>query len=135
MLPNVKKIRDLHKRFQEISSKCTLCNPELIEFILQLLTIIEGLEEEVKVLRDQLSTDSHNSHRPPSTDGVRKRFIKILRQSNGKKQGGQRGHKGETLLMAENPQEVIIHRVKQCKGCQEDLQEIPPLKIKRVSGL
>jgi len=38
-----------------------------------------------------------------------------LRKSNGNKPGGQRGHKGETLRIVDNPQKVIIHEEKECK--------------------
>ena len=81
------KIRNLQKRFQEISPRC---DPEVREFISQLLFIIESLET-------KLSLNSHNSHKPPSTDGPKKGlFKKVLCKSNGNKPGG---HKGETLKL------------------------------------
>jgi len=123
------KIRDLQKRFQEISPRC---DPEVREFISQLLFIIERSEEVIKSLEAKLSLNSHNSHKPPSTDGPKKGFFKkALYKSNGNKPGGQRGHKGETLKMVDDPQEVIIYRVRECKTCQKPLQDIEPARIKR----
>ena len=80
---------------------------------------IAELEEKVKSLEDQNNKNSRNSSKPPSTDAFQK--IKSQRKSSGKPVGGQKGHKGHTLEMAENPDHVIVHPVTKCESCGRSL--------------
>jgi transposase len=66
---------------------------------------VEKLEERVTHLEGILAKDSHNSSKPPSSDGL-KRPPKSLRQTSNKSSGGQRGHEGTTLRLIDNPDEV-----------------------------
>jgi hypothetical protein len=50
---------------------------------------VERLAAQVQALQAQLAKDSHNSGKPPSSDGLRRK-PKSLRQRSGKKAGGQR---------------------------------------------
>ena len=62
--------------------------------------------------------DSHNSSKPPSSDGYAKKPApKSLRKSTGKKQGGQPGHKGSGMKIEREPDEVIQHYPVTCKCC------------------
>ena len=63
-------------------------------------------------MRAQLSSDSKNSHRPPSSDGYRKRAALPKKK---KKRGGQRGHKGSTLKMVAEPDQRVELRPRQCR--------------------
>ncbi len=103
---------------------------------------IQKLEARVKELEDQISKNSKNSSKPPSTDAFFKP-PKSQRKKTGQKQGGQKGHKGDTLRMTEHPDEVISHKVDYCEGCKKNLNrqradrierrqiyDIPPLHIK-----
>lgn len=104
--------------------------------------IIFALEKRVKELEDQLSKNSSNSSKPPSTDGFKKSPPKSLRKKSGKKPGGQKGHKGTTLKMVSKPDKVELHKVDVCENCNTDLShqmamdivrrqvyDIPPQKI------
>ena len=71
-------------------------------------------------LAARLAKDSHNSGKPPSTDGL-KRKTKSLRKPSGKKAGGQLGHRGETLHLVATPDAVVEHRPAVCPVCQADL--------------
>ena len=62
---------------------------------------IAELETKVKELTERLNKNSSNSHKPPSSDGYGKK--PAFAKGKGGKQGGQKGHKGGTLLMVSNP--------------------------------
>lgn len=80
----------------------------------------------IQALRDQLAKDSHNSSKPPSSDGLKKPRTRSLRQKGGRPKGGQPGHKGDTLKMVAEPDHIELHRVMACPHCQTDLGSIEP---------
>jgi len=82
------------------------------------------LKERVQSLENQTKTNSNNSSKPPSSDGLKKK-TKSLRKPSGKKPGGQHGHKGSTLKQAENPDEIIKHTVDKCSKCGSSLGDVP----------
>ena len=91
--------------------------------------IIAELKERVKTLENQLSKNSRNSSKPPSTDGFVR--VKSRRQKTGRSPGGQKGHPGHTLKMVENPDHTIIHRVPVCKECGSSLEKVPATDYER----
>lgn len=90
---------------------------------------IKSLEGQIESLRDQLKKDSHNSSKPPSTDGFKNRKRKNLRKSSGKKTGGQPGHAGHTLEMVEKPNYIRTYKVTQCKKCGLSLDSKEVYKV------
>ena len=102
---------------------------ELFALVVQQAKIIEqlqnriiSLEVEVKSLREQLAKDSHNSSKPPSSDGFKKPDqTKSQREPSGKKPGGQPGHEGSTLMQRENPDHTIILMPHECHHCGDAL--------------
>jgi transposase len=82
-----------------------------------------GLTQEVADLRRQLSKDSNNSSKPPSSDGLGKklRIAGSLRGTSGKKSGGQVGHKGDTLRRVDTPDIIKRHSATSCTHCQAKL--------------
>ena len=81
----------------------------------------------IQALRDQLAKDSHNSSKPPSSDGLKKPRKRSLRQKGQRPIGGQPGHKGDSLKMVAAPDHVEAHPVRACPHCQIDLSAIEPL--------
>lgn len=81
---------------------------------------VELLAARVEELQARLAKDSHNSSKPPASDGL-KRKPKSLRQRSGKKAGGQLGHRGETLRLVAVPDAVVEHRPPTCAHCQAAL--------------
>lgn len=77
-------------------------------------------------LRGQIAKDSHNSSKPPSSDGLKKRRTNSLRQAGQHPLGGQPGHQGGTLKMVDKPDHVEPHTVETCPHCQTDLSGLEP---------
>jgi transposase len=73
-------------------------------------------------LERRLAKDSHNSSKPPSSDGLKHK--PKPHQKKSKPSGGQPGHPGRALHQVENPDEVITHRPKRCEACQHELGAI-----------
>ena len=103
---------------------------------------IGALTERVRHLEDQRAKDSHNSSKPPSSDGGRTQSKGNLRKKSGRPAGGQKGHQGSTLKMADKPDKEIVHPAERCEDCKISLIDeavvdyerrqvfdIPPLKI------
>ena len=72
----------------------------------------------------RLSLNSSNSGKPPSSDGLKKPVrVSSLREHSGKKPGGQKGHRGETLCRTETPDTITDHYPLVCAGCGASLTE------------
>jgi transposase len=80
---------------------------------------IAVLKARVAGLERRLELNSTNSGKPPSSDGLKKPVrVKSLREPSGKKPGGQKGHKGETLRqVAVSDAAVVNHYPPACSGC------------------
>lgn len=61
--------------------------------------------------------DSSNSSLPPSVDKTKKY---PPRKKSGKKAGGQKGHKGNTRMMVENPDKIVELYPDNCTHCGND---------------
>lgn len=85
---------------------------------------IAALSTQVAQLQARLNKDSHNSHQPPSSDGLAKRpRPRSLRQRSGKKSGGQEGHRGVTRCLVDDPDVIIPHEPMACTQCGASLDE------------
>ena len=85
---------------------------------------IATLLERVRDLEARLAKDSHNSGKPPSSDGLKRQLprTRSLWRKTGKKPGGQLGHPGETLHLVAEPGAVVEHRPGACATCQSALE-------------
>jgi len=86
---------------------------ELLDKVSKLERIIENL---------QIKKDSHNSSIPPSKEIVKRN--QSLRKKSNKKRGGQFGHKGHSLEMTDNPDQIILLEPNFCNQCGNDLKTI-----------
>ncbi len=79
-------------------------------------------KERIGDLERQLGLNSSNSSKPPASDGLKKPprtpRVKSLREPSGRKPGGQKGHRGETLRPVENPDVIVNHYPETCTQCK-----------------
>ena len=75
-------------------------------------------KERIDELERRLGLNSGNSSKPPASDGLKKPpRVRSLRELSGRKSGGQKGHRGETLRPVENPDIIVDHYPKTCTQC------------------
>ena len=93
-----------------------------VDTLASALALIDELRARIADLERRLGLNSSNSGKPPSSDGLKKPVrVRSLREASGKKSGGQKGHKGETLRQVEAPDTTVDHFPKACAGCGEAL--------------
>ena len=84
----------------------------------ELIALVAALRAHIAELERRLGLNSSNSGKPPSSDGLKKPArVSSLRERSGKKPGGQKGHKGETLRQVTDPSEVVNHYPPACSMC------------------
>lgn len=89
----------------------------------ELTARLDASEKRVKHLEERLAKNSRNSGKPPSSDGFARPAPKSLREKSERPTGGQPGHAGSTLTLADKPDQVVIHRVRACVRCGRSLAE------------
>jgi transposase len=127
----------------------SISQDSLVDLIRHQAKQIEALQAENAVLKArlekleaQLAKNSRNSSKPPSSDGLKKPAPKSRREKGKRANGGQAGHRGDTLEMVARPDEVVIHALTMCHHCCHDLSavgvsgvvrrqvfDIPPLRL------
>src|SRR5258708_4140986 len=98
-------------------------NAELRAQLAEAYQQITQLAEQLRRAEGQLAKDSHNSSKPPSSDGPGRRPRK-QRQRSEKPTGGQPGHPGSTLMQVVSPDEVVRLRPVVCAHCQQSLEGV-----------
>ncbi len=127
---------------QEIRAIYRQGEDSVVALIQGLFAELEALRCEVQSLKDQISKNSSNSGKPPSSDGLSKPRTSSLRKKGVKKRGGQKGHKGHTLSVVDTPNHTVLHNIETCDQCTANLKDanvvgvekrqvfdLPPLNI------
>lgn len=103
----------------------------LVKQIKEQNTLIASLTRRVNDLEERLAKDSHNSSKPPSSDGYGKkpRSTEALdrKRKRKRKSGGQKGHKGSTLEMSATPDETQVSRPQHCEHCRRRIGNSRPV--------
>ena len=104
----------------------------LVESLLRRLEALDALQRRVAELEARLAKDSHNSHQPPSSDGLARPVrTQSLREPSGRRPGAQRGHGGTTLRQSESPQEIRLHAPSACAHCGAALEGARVVRLER----
>jgi len=118
-------------------------NAGLKQQLSEALSLIKDLQIEIQLLKNGRKSDTSST--PSSHDFGRVNKYN-LREKGNKKSGGQIGHKGGSLKMGENPDEIQKHVPRYCKQCGTEFnadtvfelyqrkQEVvlPPIKAKFI---
>jgi transposase len=98
--------------------------------IADLQALVSDLQGQMAELRAHRAQDSHNSSKPPSSDGLKRR-PSGSRPKRGRKPDGQPGHAGQTLHRQVTPDHVVTYRSACCERCQHDLREVAGHVVER----
>lgn len=85
----------------------------------ELEALLMGAVLRIEELERRLAKDSHNSSKPPSSDGFSHKTKPG--SESGKPKGGQKGHPGHTMLQVAVPDQVITHRPSSCEACHNEM--------------
>lgn len=106
----------LEQQLQQLQNETALQAEQLLAnqvLIAQLVARIQHLET-------QLAQNSHNSSKPPSSDGYqRSPKQRSLRKKSGKAPGAQPGHKAARLELSQTPDQLVPHFPADCQGCHQ----------------
>ena len=113
---------------------------ELVKLVLRQQKIIERLEQEIEKLKEQHSSNSKTSSKPPSSDLIEKsEKAKVENEEEGKtkrKPGGQPGHIGKTRKGFGRVDRSEISEPSACEQCgSRDLSEIISYRKQQVATL
>ncbi|MGW5639551.1 DUF6444 domain-containing protein [Streptomyces sp. NPDC003832] len=79
---------------------------------------------EIAELKRRLAADSHNSSKPPSSDGLAKKPApKSLRRRTGRGPGRAKGDLGGRSEQVADPDAIVDHRPDACDGCGNALSD------------
>ncbi|MBU6149202.1 MAG: IS66 family transposase [Verrucomicrobia bacterium] len=109
-----KTIESIKEEYHQLEPSLSLEAKAFFKIIMSLL--------EVVIASLGKKATSQNSHLPPSRDPNRPRKQK---EPKNKKPGGQKGHKGKSLVQVLNPDKIIFHPVKFCDSCGSSLLKLP----------
>src|SRR5258708_10180698 len=105
------EIRHLRKENTKLKEEAIQKDRRIEDLEGRLVSALLRLEE----LERRLAKDSHNSSKPPSSDGFKRKGKK--RPTSSKATGGQAARAGHMLGMKEKPEQVIIRRPIHCQAC------------------
>ena len=101
--------------------------------------LIEQQRQRIAELEARLNKDSHNSSKPPSSDPpFRKPPPRSQRKASGRKPGGQKGHKGVTRDLVDNPDHLVVIALEgtcECGRCRAEIAAQPLPQRRQVVEL
>lgn len=108
----------------------------LRKVVRELSAQVNTLQAKVKELEGRLAQNSHNSNKPPSSEGLSKPKPKSLRVPGQHPTGGQTGHTGHTLKKVATPDQTIEHHPpSHCERCHRPLNHLSIAETRQVFDL
>ena len=98
-----KRVTEIEETLEERIKKAVDAAVEIV--VVPLYAEIGRKDVEIGRLKAIIEKDSGNSNKPPSSNGYKK--VVNNREVSGKKRGGQAGHKGRTLIVPANLDELV----------------------------
>jgi transposase len=133
------ELADFERRFEERQDGLIVSQRQYIEKLSEQLKRAkeklwrqESLNYQLKRRVNELEAaavtkDSHNSSLPSSMDGPAAKAsnsikrTRSLRRPSGRRPGAQAGHPGRTRSLSEQPDHVMTHAPRECRGCGASL--------------
>jgi transposase len=112
------KITISRREYEQMQSQIAAQARELTE----LKMLVARLMDEIALLKN--SHKSTTSSTPPSQDLSRSNSVN-LRAKSDKPTGGQSGHRGHTLFMRTDADEIVEHISGYCQRCGQSLETVP----------
>ena len=103
----------------------------VVRLFIGMVELYHVQEARLQELEAWQNKDSHNSSKPPTSDGLKKPHKHGLRHKSGKKSGGQMGHEGHRLEAVADPKHIVVHAVTRCHRCQASLEEVKAEKYNK----
>lgn len=118
---------------EELLAGMTPVQRDFVHFLLAQIAALKAQVLELQARLDSLERKSHNSNKPPSSDGLSKPPApKSLRSPSGKKPGAQEGHEGARAQMKAVPDVIEVLPVESCARCGTSLHsEISKPRVRR----
>jgi transposase len=92
---------------------------------------LAAVRSQVADLAAQVKTNSRNSSKPPSSDGLAKPAPKSLRGKSGRRPGRPEGQPGATMELTDHPDKTVRHRPARCGCCGKSLKKAPVTAVER----
>jgi transposase len=92
---------------------------------------LAALQAQVEGLAAQVKSNSRNSSKPPSSDGLAKPAPKSLRGKSGRKPGRPKGQPGATMQLTDHPDKRVRHRPAKCGCCGKSLKGAEMTAVER----
>jgi transposase len=134
-------LRAANARLRELLAERNARITEQDAEIAALREAVAGMQSQVEGLAAQVKSNSRNSSKPPSSDGLAKPSPKSLRGKSGRKPGRPKGQPGATMQLSEHPDKTVRHRPAKCGCCGKSLKgsevtaverrqviDVPPVK-------
>ena len=113
---------------EELPPLSQLTSEQKDQLIIDLFTLVKELrqkiaflEKENAELKAKLASNSRNSHKPPSSDGIKK--PNHSRPKSERPSGAQKGHIGYRLKESDHPDRVVKHYLGRCPYCARSFEE------------
>jgi transposase len=123
---------------EQLEAAGEVLSPAVRAAIQGLEATVAALQERVRELEARLGLNSTNSSKPPSSDppGV----VRPPKKPTGKKQGGQKGHRGHhrKRIAADRVDVIVEHHPEACGHCRHSLtgaEEAKPAWVHQVVEL